>query len=136
MLMKRSHRNSRVLQEKVFCVFFEKFEWATKVSRTWCKRIRNFFPKIWLFFWESISTSVWLWPHKIKKNCQESAISFSFSISCYLIFPMTSKQTRICPGGLHCLKLNDKNHSKRYIHNEAVTVSFLFVVSFWIENKR
>jgi hypothetical protein len=35
------------------------------------------------------------------------------------------KEKSICGGGVHCLKLNDKEHSTQFIHLNPVTFSFL-----------
>jgi hypothetical protein len=37
------------------------------------------------------------------------------------------KETLICGGGVHCLKLEDKEHSIQYIHLNPVRFSFLFL---------
>jgi hypothetical protein len=35
------------------------------------------------------------------------------------------KEFLICGGGVHCLKLNDKEHSTQFIHLKPVNFSFL-----------
>jgi hypothetical protein len=35
------------------------------------------------------------------------------------------KEKQICDGGVHCLKLNDKEHSTQFIHLKPVNFSFL-----------
>jgi hypothetical protein len=34
------------------------------------------------------------------------------------------KEKQICGGGVHCLKLNDKEHSTQFIHLNPVNFSF------------
>jgi hypothetical protein len=39
------------------------------------------------------------------------------------------KEKSICGGGVHCLKLNDKEHSTQFIHLKPVNFSFSVILT-------
>jgi hypothetical protein len=40
------------------------------------------------------------------------------------------KEKTICDGGVHCLKLEDKEHSTQFIHLNPVNFSFDFLIYY------